>query len=145
EVQQQPIPKRDVWAILATRPDTTIGVNQWLLINAWVTPPPLTGSEVFWDYLFTITQPDGSSFEIGPMWSEGPGTVWFDFPVDQVGQWTIEFDFPGDVHNNPASVTKTITVQQDPVPIGYPDTPLPTQEWTFPINVNNREWRNIAG
>lgn len=145
EVQQQPIPKRDVWAILATRPDTTMGVNQMLLINAWVTPPPLTGSEVFDNYTFTITKPDGSTVTIGPMWSEGPGTVWFDYPVDQVGNWTIRFDFPGDQHNLAASATKTITVQQDPVPIGYPDPQLPTQEWTFPINVDNRNWRDIAG
>ena len=144
-VQQQPVPKREVWAFLNTRPDSVIGINQPLLINAWITPPPLVSSEVYKGYTFVLTGPDGSNVKIGPMTSEGEGTVWFEYPLNMVGQWTIKFDFPGDIHNKPATVTKTITAQQSPVSFGYPDTPLPTEEWTFPINTQNRDWRNIAG
>jgi hypothetical protein len=144
-VQQQPIPKRETWGFINTRPDKVIGLNQWLLINAWVTPPPLTGSEIFKEFSFTITKPDATTVKIGPMPSEGEGTVWFEYPMDRIGQWTIKFDFPGDIHNKPCTQTKTVTVQQEQVPIGYPDTPLPTEEWTFPINTQNRDWRNIAG
>ena len=145
QVQQQPIPKRDVWAFLSLRPDDKIGLNQLLLINAWVTPPPLCSSDVFKGYTFQLTKPDGTKVNVGPMASEGEGTVWFEYPMDQLGQWTIKFDFPGDIHNKPATTSKTITVQQNPVSFGYPDTPLPTEEWDFPINTQNRDWRNIAG
>jgi hypothetical protein len=144
-VQQQPIPKRDVWAFISTRPDTAIGITQNLLINAWITPPPLTGSEVYKGYTFTLTQPDGTNVKIGPMTSEGEGTVWFEYPMTQIGQFTIKFDFAGDIHNKPATISKTITVQKDLVPTGYPENPLPTSEWNFPINTQNRDLRNIAG
>jgi hypothetical protein len=137
--------KRDTWAMLSLKPYPTIGVNQWLLVNAWITPPPPTNHFVNHDYLFTFTKPDGTSFEVGPIDSEAPGTIWFDLPLDMVGVWSIKFEYPGSFLDLPAEVTRTITVQQDPVPLGAPDSPLPTQEWTFPINIENREWRNIAG
>ena len=134
-----------MFAMLSLRPYPTCGLGQSLLINAWITPPPATNHLVFHDYVFTFTRPDGTSFTVGPMDSEAPGTVWFDYPLDQIGTWTIKFDFPGDFLGLPASVTRTVTVQEESVPIGKPDTPLPTEEWTFPINVENREWRTIAG
>jgi hypothetical protein len=64
--------------------------------------------------------------------SEAPGTVWFDLPLDQIGTWTIKFDFPGDFLSLPCSVTETVTVQEEPVATGYPDTPLPTEHGLFP-------------
>jgi outer membrane protein assembly factor BamB len=137
--------KRDTWAMLSFKPYPAIGLGQTLLINAWVTPPPVTNHMVFHDVLFTITKPDGSSFKVGPMDTEAPGTVWFDYPINQLGNWTIKFDFPGDYISKPSSVTRSVMCQQNPVPLGNPDTPLPTEEWTFPINTINREWRNIAG
>ncbi len=137
--------KRDAWAMLSLRPYPAIGVGQNLLINAWVTPQPMSNHDYYDGYLFTFTKPDGTKLVVGPMASESPGTVWFDLPVDQVGNWTVRFDFPGDVITNPSSVTRTFTVQNDPIPYPIADTPLPTQQWTFPVSVFNREWRNIAG
>jgi hypothetical protein len=141
----QPIPRRNTYAMLSFNPYPTVGVGQNLLINAWITPPPLTNYQAYADYMFTFTAPDGTTIPIGPVNSEAPGTIWFDMPLTQIGTWSVKFDFPGDYASLPSSVTRTITVQQQPVTIGYPDTPLPTEPWTFPINTNNREWRTIAG
>jgi outer membrane protein assembly factor BamB len=137
-------PKRDAWAFLSMRPYPVVGLGQTLLINAWVTPPPINGIDYYEGYMFTFNSPSGKSFTVGPMDSETPATVWFDLPLTELGEWTIKFDFPGDHISLPASITRKIIVQPEWVPT-YPDTPLPTEEWTFPINVENREWRNIAG
>jgi hypothetical protein len=136
---------RTTWAMLSLKPYPAVGMGQDLLINAWVTPAPLSFRDVYEGYMFTFTGPSGTSFTVGPITSEMPGTVWFDLPLTEVGTWTIKFDFPGDYNSLPSTVTKTINVQKDPVPIGYPDTPLPSEAWTYPINVQNRQWRDIAG
>ena len=116
-----------------------------MLVNAWVTPPPLSFRDVYDGYKFTFTSPTGSSFVVGPMMSEMSATVWFDLPLNELGTWTVKFDFPGDFIDLPSTVTRSITVQKDWVSVSYPDTPLPTESWTYPINVQNREWRTIAG
>lgn len=137
-------PKRETWAYLSLRPYPAVGLGQQLLVNAWVSPPPTNARDYFEGYLFTFTSPSGTSFTVGPMDSEGPATVWFDLPLTELGTWNIKFEWPGDHQSLPCSVTRSILVQQDWLPT-YEDTPLPTEEWTFPINVENREWRNIAG
>jgi outer membrane protein assembly factor BamB len=136
---------RAVFAKLSMKPYPAVGLGQNLLINAWITPPPGSARDYYMDYKFTFTSPSGSSFVVGPMNSEAPGTVWFDLPLNELGNWAIKFEFPGDSFNLPASITRTITVQKDPVIDAYPETPLPSTAWDFPINTENREWRTIAG
>ncbi len=75
--------KRDVWCFLSLKPYPNIGVGQILLINAWVSPPPGHAHMVFEDILFTVTNPTGSSYTVGPMDTEAPGTVWFELTFDQ--------------------------------------------------------------
>jgi hypothetical protein len=141
----QQIPKRDTYAYLSMRPYPTVGLGQDLMVNVWVTPPPLTNYQTYYGYMFTITAPNGTIQKIGPIDTESEGTTWFDLFLTDLGNWTIKFDYPGDYANNPSTVTRTITVQQAAIPVGYPDTPLPTNAWDFPINVNNRNWRSISG
>ncbi len=137
-------PKRDTFAYLSMNPYPAVGIGQNLLVNAWVTPPPYTARDFYEGYLFTFTSPSGSTFNVGPMNSECPGTVWFDLPLNEVGNWTIKFSFPGDHLSLPSSVTRSVQVQKTAIP-GYPDSPLPSGQWSFPINTENRELRNIAG
>lgn len=137
-------PRRPSFAQLSLRPYPTIGLGQQLLVNAWVSPPPWTSLENYKGYVFTFTSPSGQSFTVGPMDSEGEGTVWFNLPLTELGNWSIKFEFPGDYGTMPCSVTRYINVQNDWTP-SYPDTPLPTEPWTFPINIENRNWRTIAG
>ena len=139
------VSKRDVFAYLALRPYPAVGIGQELLVNAWITPAPMTSRSIYRDYTFTITKPDGQIAYTFTIDSEAPGTVWWSYAFDQLGNWTIKFDFPGDHFSKAATVTQSIIVQQDPIPYPIEDTPLPTEAWTFPVNVFNREWRNIAG
>ncbi len=127
-----------------------IGVNQDLLVNAWIVPRPPGGEfgeqgEVFHDYHFIFTKPDGTTQTITIPDSFRDGTVWFNYKPDQVGAWTVQFTWDGDATHTVASTEKmSLTVQQDPIP-SWPPAPLPTQQWTFPINPENREWAYISG
>jgi hypothetical protein len=137
--------RRPSWAMLSLRPYPAIGIGQSMLVNAWVTPPPFTDRDFYQNFDFIIRKPDGSIAYEFPMFSEGPGTVWWEFVFDQIGEWKITFNFPGDFFTLPCTVTRSITVQQEQIPYPIKDTPLPTEPWSFPVSVYNREWRNIAG
>jgi hypothetical protein len=138
-------PKRTTFAMISLRPYPTVGIGQDCLINAWVTPPPETAREYYENYTFTITKPDGTVLYTFESETEAPGTTWFTMNFDTVGEWTIKMDYPGNWYNLPCTVTRTIQVTTEQIPYPVIDTPLPTNPWTFPVNVYNREWRNIAG
>ncbi len=136
---------RDTFAYLALRPYPAIGLSQQLLVNAWITPPPVNSRSYYKGYTFTIIKPNGEIAYKFTMDSEAPGTVWWEFAFDQLGNWSIKFEFAGDHFSKASSVTRSIMVQQTPISYPIVDTPLPTEAWTYPVNVFNREWRNIAG
>jgi len=138
-------PKRESFAMLSMRPYPAVGIGQELLVNAWITPPPMTARDTYENLTFTIKKPDGTVAYTWQQESETPGVTWFAYYFDQLGNWTITFSWPGDFLNLPCNVTRTIIVQQEPIAYPIADTPLPDEAWTFPINVYNREWRNIAG
>jgi hypothetical protein len=138
-------PRRTSFAMLSFRPYPAVGLGQSLLVNAWVTPPPVTKRDNYRGYIFTIRRPDGTIDYTFTMDSECPGVCWWQFMFDTLGDWTVTFEFPGDHTTAPCDVTRTITVQDEWIPYPVEDTSLPTEPWTFPINVFNREWRNIAG
>jgi hypothetical protein len=137
--------KRITWCMLSIRPYPNVGLNQEALINAWITPPPETVREYYEDYTFTVRRPDNSIAYKFNLTSEAPGTVYFNYYFDQLGNWSIQMDYPGNWYNLPSTVTRYVNVQTAQIPYPVPDTPLPTYPWTFPVNVYNREWRNIAG
>jgi hypothetical protein len=157
----------DVDAYLSFRPNP-VGVNQMILINIWVTPP--TNSERFHQgYKVTITDPEGNEDVIDGITSYvADATAWFEYPVDQVGTWTLQFDFAGEYYpagyyldgyvvNNetgndlasayysPASTGKQDLVVQEEMVYSWPPSDLPTDYWTRPIHLENREWWPIAG
>ena len=74
-----------------------IGVDQTLLINLWMTPSIPSGP-VFEDFTVTFTKPDGTK-DVVKIDSEPWGTAanWFEYVPDQVGTWTYQFVFPGQV------------------------------------------------
>lgn len=129
-------------AFLSIRPDP-IGVGQSLLINAWIIPLPYP--DVYENIVFTITAPNGTAIDIGPLSSFLEGTMWFEYIPDVVGDWSISFSFPGDDgHLACTSPTTEFTVQEEPIP-SWPGASLPTDYWTRPINSDNREWYQISG
>jgi len=139
-------PKRSSYALMSIRPYPAVGIGQEVLINHFVTPPPMTDRENFRDFKFIIVRPDGSTYYDFTMDAEGPGVCWFNFWPDTIGEWSISFEWDGNHLYEPCSITRTFTVQEDPIPYPVEEAPLPTTEpWDFPVNVFNREWRNIAG
>jgi outer membrane protein assembly factor BamB len=145
-VQSAPVDivRKDSIAYLTYRPNP-IGVGQSLLVAAWVTPRETLPGDTFKGFMFTFTKPDGTTASIGPLESFPDGTTYFEYTPDQVGQWTVEFDFPGDTYTAPCNTGKqTLTVQQNPIP-GYPQATLPAGTWTFPVTPENKEWANIIG
>lgn len=80
-------------ARLSVRP-TVIGVNQVFLVNLWTNP----GTHVerkHEDYTVTITKPDGTKDVIVLDSYVADATAWFEYTADQVGNWTLKFDFLG--------------------------------------------------
>ena len=152
-----------------------VGIGQFVLVNMWSTPPPaanryLAGFTVTFikpDGTEDVIGPMHSYV--------ADGTCWFEYIVDQVGTWKAKFDFPGQFfpaglyrngvingtgpvvgfmggagsrydaqYYKPASTGwQNFTVQNELVNSWY--SPLPTDYWTRPISLNNREWNVIAG
>ena len=85
----------DTLAHMSFRPNV-LGVGQELLVNMWL-QPPVHVSRYFKDaFTITFTKPDGTKDVVGPLSSYmGDSTAWIDYYPDQVGVWTIKFDFAG--------------------------------------------------
>jgi outer membrane protein assembly factor BamB len=156
-------------AYLAFRPNP-IGMGQQLLVNVWVTPTPVTDTDLGLvppgtfgsgiprqNYNVYFTKPDGTVVKFENITSYGDGSAWFTYTPDQVGTWTVQFNWTGvDLKGAPgATVAEAsylpcttdklpLVVQSDPI-ASYPAAALPTDSWTWPINPDNREWTYIAG
>ncbi len=135
-------------AYLSFRPNP-IGVNQTLLINAWVTPQPPAGQQFEslprYGYMIYVTDPQGHVDTFGPIESYSDGTTWMSYVPDKIGNWTIEFSWAGDDDFTACTTGKQIlTVQTEPIS-AWPSSPLPTEYWAYPINPENREWAQISG
>ena len=158
----------NVRAFLSFRPNP-VGVGQSILINMW-TSVAVGAGRMHHDYTLTITKPDGTSevqkFDTYP----NDGTAWSEYMVDQIGTWKFKFNFLGTYFpagnylngylvNDTTGVTtytescyyppastqeQTLTVQQDMVASWAP-APLPTDYWTRPVSMMNREWWPILG
>ena len=159
----------DSIAHLSFRPNP-VGIGQPILVNIWL-QPPLHVVRFFGDaYVVTLTRPDGTTHVEGPLSSYlGDATAWFEYVVDQVGTWTIKFDFtggyfpagnyttpgsfqhganvsfPNSVYYKPDSDGPYDLVVQEELVLSWPPAPLPTDYWTRPVSPENREWWPILG
>jgi outer membrane protein assembly factor BamB len=96
-------------------------------------------------YYVYITDPDGKVDTVGPLLSDGPGTIWFTYVPGKVGIWTLQLSFAGDEWFQACSTAKQeLIVQQEPIP-SWPAAPLPTEPWNYPVTQENREWAQITG
>jgi hypothetical protein len=151
-------------AFLSFRPNP-VGVDQVILVNLWVNPA-LHQSRYHPDYEVIITDPDGNEEQIWIDSYQADTTAWFEYIVDQVGEWTLQFVFhgtyfpatdvpggfgePATVHlgttyYEPSSTEKQpLTVQEDIV-YSWPDLGLPTDYWERPASLEHREWWSILG
>jgi outer membrane protein assembly factor BamB len=153
---------------LSEEPDPT-GVGQAALVNAWISPSPGT-DRAFQQFTFTITKPDGTVKDTFSLNTEpDTGALWFNYVFDTAGDWKIKVEFAGTyfpagrylsgyiVTNNSGTLytgdswygpepaqEKTVHVQSEFVP-SWPPSPLPTDYWTRPVDLHNREWLAIIG
>jgi hypothetical protein len=157
----------DTLARLSFRPNP-VGLNQPFIVNMW-TEPPVHGSRFYRDFKVTMTKPDGSEDVVVMDSYFADTTAWFEHTADQVGTWTIEFDFPGayfppgnytsqasftlmqiynfeeSIYYKPSSDGPYELEVQDEQVLSWPPSPLPTDYWTRPISPENREWYIIGG
>ncbi len=154
---------------LSFRPDP-VGVGQPILVNMWIQTEVLSASQKFIQaHSVTITKPDGTIDIITVDSYISDSTAWFEYVVDQVGTWTLQFNFlgmyfPAGRYYNGYIVTNStgsnqadnryympssdgpyeLEVQEDIV-YSWPESPLPTDYWTRPVSPEHREWWPILG
>ncbi|MCR3907103.1 MAG: PQQ-binding-like beta-propeller repeat protein [Tenericutes bacterium] len=114
---------------------------------------PYTGFSV------TITKPDNSAEVLGPFSSDSTGSYATIYHPNQIGTYTFQFSYPGesiygrrlvgdpmveDYYKPSNSQEVSVVVQQEPIE-SPPQTPLPDNYWSRPINSENWEWSSISG
>ncbi len=160
--------REETRAFLSFSP-TVIGKGQTLLVNVWMNPA-LHVSRYFTDFEIIFTKPDGSTETIKKDSYRADTTAYVEYPVNQVGEWKIQFKFPGgyfpagnytvfsgaflgaqvwnfseSIYYEPSSTgQQTLIVQEDMVP-SWPSAALPTNYWTRPASLQNRDWWPILG
>ena len=161
-----------IYAAAAPNP---IGVGQTTLVVWWIDIVPPTNNLLggswsdfnrWHDISVEITKPDQSKQTMGPYTSDPVGGSWFTYTPDQVGDYTFQAIWPGELKTTTlteawsrtspiqgpgdywwpgcTSELATLTVQQEPL-TELPPAELPTGYWTRPIDSANREWWQIAG
>jgi hypothetical protein len=145
-----------------------VGKGQSIYIYMWLDKVYAYGgnnyAQIGNDYRFknfqlTITKPDNTteSITIDVIQDTTSNQGYSYSGTDQVGQYRVNFTFPGQTINDipssdvmyndtylPSSAVATFTVQEDeisPLPASYP---LPTEYWARPIYGENSYWLTIS-
>ena len=160
----------DTQIYLSFRPNP-VGLGQTFLVNLYTVPAP-GADRMHKDFTITITKPGGAETTFTMDSYPDDGTAWFEWIADEVGDWTLKFDFLGtyfpagfydagemrdqaiprvtteyteSVYYKPASTgEQTLTVQEGMV-YSWPSADLPTDYWTRPVAYEYREWWPILG
>jgi len=131
----------------------SVNIQAWVTI--WLDKVPPTaggaGGDRWRDFTVDVTQPDGTMQTLGPFTSSPIGTYSFQWTPTQVGDYQLQFSFPGqvlaegqyppeprgipfvgDYYEPSTSQALTVTVQSEPIQ-GFTDIPLPANYWTRPL------------
>jgi WD40 repeat protein len=168
-VSAQPTGYNDTFTYLSFRPNP-VGVNQTLLINFWITPPMPQPGILARGYTVEITDPDGHVETLGPFDSiQADSSSWTEWTPKTIGTYEIKVIYPGQtipigtpyqtytvgspfdrftteeyIYGPSESPVAEVVVQAEQLP-GYTATPLPTEYWSRPISIENREWSTLLG
>lgn len=138
-----------------------IGVNQNVNVMFWLdnSPPQIYTTYYYgWNYTLTITKPDGTVETQGPIESDPVGGCFVVYTPTMTGKYMFQAAFvgavinvtsgsmPRGVYSWQASKSRVVelTVQTQPIE-AWPEVPLPTGYWSYPISAENRDWYQIAG
>jgi hypothetical protein len=87
-------------ARLSFRP-RTVGLGQPILVNMWLQSVTLGANYKYvQSYKVTLTKPDGTTDVIVKNSYVADATSWFEYMPDQIGTWSIKFDFLGQYFPN---------------------------------------------
>ena len=149
----------DTTAHLSFRPNP-VGVNQIFLVNLW-TSPATHASRYHPDYKVTITKPSGDQQEVFIDSYKADATAWFEWIADEVGEWTLRFDFLGtyfpgadvpggffeapivtlgSAYYNPSTSGDLTLVVQEDIVYSWPEPGITDDYWTRPVQVEHRDW-----
>ena len=158
------------WSFVNVR-SSVLGVGQEQLVAFWLQDYPPTAEAAFgdrWTFYVDVIKPDGTNETLGPNISDNVGGGFTTFTPTETGNYTVVSRFiEHQITGLPISPGKTIstingaayvndtylastsdpvifTVQEEPIPL-WPEAPLPTEYWTRPINMANRDWYVITG
>ncbi|MGA3289869.1 MAG: PQQ-binding-like beta-propeller repeat protein [Candidatus Bathyarchaeia archaeon] len=138
------------------------GINQQVTIEMWLGQPDPTATGLVggrWQgFTVLITEPDGTTSMLGPFTANDASFYVTTYTPDHLGNYTFKFTFPGqhvtgvspssfapiNSYYAASSFTSCLLVQQQPA-TSYPQTPLPAEYWTRPINSQNSLWYAISG
>ena len=115
----------------------------------------------FRNFNLTTVAPDGTTTtQIFADISDPTSSQFYKFTPDQLGTYTLIFNFPGQIYGAngdgyekssifgdtymPSTASTTLTVQQDPIPDPINSYPLPQEYWTHPIYGENTDWWAIS-
>jgi len=161
------------YAFLNVSPNP-VGVGQTAYIGAWLdkVPPGAIGRGwgMRWHNItVAVTKPDGTTQTLGPFDSDAVGGAWTVYVPDQIGTYTFQASFPGqvakeenpypydpgalaltypyfgDTYTGSTSIVVTLTVQEDPIETAFSDNPFPEEYWERPIHSMNRNWYPLGG
>jgi len=154
---------------LSFRPNP-VGVGQTFAVNIWIANVATHASRHLSDFKVTITKPSGTTDVITIDSYIGDATAWFEYVADEVGEWKLQFEFPGGYfpagnYTVPAeaylgaqtvsftqscyyepskTAEQTLVVQEEQV-TSWTDNPLPSGYWTRPVSSDDRNWASILG
>lgn len=147
-----------------------VGVGQTAIVYMWidqVMDGAVLGNDArFHNYKLVITAPDGTQTTKTFATVQDPtSNQGYSFAPTQVGTYTFDFTFPGEVYTYqgvvfsftggfgpsvflndtylPSSASATLAVQETP-PDTAPTVPLPTAYWIRPIYGENPNWYTIS-
>lgn len=150
------------FALIAAQP-SPVGIGQRVMVYMWVDAPlpsAAEGNDIRrHDYKLTITKPDlTTETKEWPIIWDTTGVQYYSFTPDQVGNYTLLFEYKGQLFTwnttavrswtgdtfLPDSATTTVMVQAEPLPAPVLSYPLPTEYWTRPIEGQNTDWWKIS-
>jgi outer membrane protein assembly factor BamB len=142
-----------------------VGKNQEVLLHVGIMHQ-LNRAGLGWQGLtVTVERPDGETETLGPYNTDATGGTGGVYIPTQVGIYYLQTHFPEQTNPEackPGTIVAGVTtpegaimlagessvlelvVQEDPVPY-YPESPLPEEYWTRPIDAQQREWYRIGG
>ncbi len=154
----QDMPRKVTYAFIGAVPNP-VGINQPVLLHVGISDQ-LSSTELGWENLtVTVRKPDGSTETLGPFRTDSTGGTGTTFTPTLIGSYYLQTHFPqqtalfvpffgGDpvvqIFEADQSEELELVVQADPITY-YPESPLPTEYWTRPIDAQHREWSRIAG